>query len=422
MKNNTEVKRIIETLSDNELLDLESRLSFNFFWEMANSDLSSPGYGLCRDRYPDNTEIASIASVGFALSALVVGVERNWITWQEGYSRALGTINTMLRLQIPEMGYFTYHFVDIKTGKRWTDCEVSIIDSAIVVNGALCAGEYFGGDIKLKAKELYENIDWSWYADREKRQFYMGYDPVRGFSGHWDVYAEQLMLYTLAASAPTKPVDDEIDLYNNFIRSKSSYRELPPFIHSWFGSLFTHQLSFIWDDYRNKIDKNGIDWWENSITATKSNIAYCVDMHKDFKTYGINSWGLTACDGPNGYNGSYGAVPNGSNSKQNTSDGTVPPSGVAGSIVFTPKEAIDSLRNFYENYDGKIFGKYGFIDGFNLDCTESGWFASSFIGINKGITLLMIENYRTGLIWKLMNQNKYIQDGFEKLGITNKNI
>lgn len=228
--------------------------------------------------------MASVASVGFALSAIPIGIERGWITPEEGYDRALGSINTMLTLQLPDEGYFMYHWINMETGERWPGSEISVIDSAIAINGAICAGEYFGGEVKEKAEERYSNVNWSWYVDTDKKQFYMGYDPVTGFSGHWDFYAEQLQMYALTAAAPTKPVDPNLDLYNNFTRHYGTYGSLPPFINSWFGSVFTYQYSFCWFDFKNKMDKNGVDWWRNSTLDTAQNFTGKSDFRFAIKT------------------------------------------------------------------------------------------------------------------------------------------
>lgn len=396
-----------------KLLDLESKKSFEFFWNEANTKKGSAGYGLIRDRAPSAPSISSIASVGFGLTAYVIGVERNWITYDEAYERTLGTLETLLYSAEQEHGHF-YHFLDMRTGGRAWESEVSIIDTAIAINGAIIAGEYFGGEIKDKSMELYERVDWEWYRDPEKNMFYMGYSPETGFSGNWDFYAEQLMLYFLGSASPTHPTNPE--MFYDFQRRQSAYGGYPRFIHSWHGSIFTYQFSHAWFDLRKLQDKKGVDWYENSIIASLASRQYSIDESKNFDTLGPNSWGMTASDGPNGYNGHYGAVPNGYNNDAHYMDGTIPPAGAAGSIVFTPQESIAALNHYYKNYP-KLWGKYGFMDAYNLDVNPD-WYATDVIGINKGITLLMIENFRTGLIWDLFMKNEYVQSGMKKVGLT----
>ena len=180
------------------------------------------------------------------------------------------------------------------------------------------------------------------------------------------------------------------------------------------GTLFTYQFSHAWIDFRDRKDDNGIDWFENSKKATLANRIYCIKNKDRFKTFNENSWGLTACVGPNGYSGGYGAIPALADvDKQN--DGTVSPCGPIGSIVFTPELSIKALENFYNNYP-KLWGKYGFIDGYNLENGE--WYSKEVIGIDKGISMMMIENYFTGLIWKYFMKNRYVIKGLELLGFT----
>lgn len=399
-------KSQIKPLTGNEeILELESRKSFDFFWLEANIDKKSPGYGLIRDRAPGGSDIASIASVGYGLSALTIGVERQWVTREEGYERALGTLNTLLNNAQQEKGFF-YHFINMNTGKREWNSEVSVIDTAIAICGAINAGEYFGGEVKVKAEEVYKRVDWTWYRNPKTNQFYMGYTPERGFFGAWDMTAEQFMMYFLGAGSPTHPVPG--DMFYAFSRPSKSYGFYPAYISSPAGSIFTYQFSHAWFDLRNKVDKNGVNWWGNSVLASLASRQYSIDNSSYYKTFGENSWGVTASDGPKGYSGAYGM-----NSSEN--DGTIPPCGAAGSIVFTPKESIDALNYYYKNHE-KLWGKYGFKDAYNIDVSPA-WYDTDYIGIDKGITLLMIENYRTGLIWKYTMKNKYVQEGMKKAGL-----
>lgn len=407
------------TISNEDLLELESRLSFMFFWEEANINPESPGYGLIRDRAPGGQDICSIASVGYGLTGLVIAAERGWISKSHAKERALGTLHTLLYNAEHINGFF-YHFIDMETAKRAHQSEVSVIDTAIAICGAITIGEYFGAEIKEAAHKLYERVNWEWYRNPETNQFYMGYTPERGHWASWDMYAEQFMMYFLAIASPTHPVNKEI--FYDFKRQTGSYGGLPPFIYTWVGSLFTFQFSHAWFDLRNKVDLENVDWWENSITATRTHRQYCIDESKNFKTFGARSWGLTACDGPFGYRGNYGAPPSGKNSAndQHKPDGTVPPAGAIGSIVFTPDEVLDAMQYYY-NEQPKLWGKYGFQDAYNLD-VEPAWYGKDVIGIDKGISLLMLENYRTGLVWKYFMKNEYVQKGLKMAGFIKKSI
>jgi hypothetical protein len=395
---------------EDPLLELESRKSFEFFWKEANTDKQSPGYGLIRDRAPGNPELSSVASVGFGLTALTIGAERGWVTKEEAYERVLGTLNTLLIHAAHENGFF-YHFLNMSDASRSGTSEVSIIDTALALNGVIAASEYFQGKVAVKGEEIYRRVNWEWYRDPERNQFHMGYSPENGFSGWWDFYAEQLTVYMLAAASPTYPTDP--GMFYSFTRDVKSYGDGEPFIHSWFGSLFTHQFSHAWFDFRNKTDKEGVDWWKNSVNASVANRKYAIDQAAVYPSLGVNEWGFTASDGPNGYEGRYGAAPSGVNNDQHFVDGTVSPAGAAGSIVFTPEESLTALHYYKTLPD--LWGTYGFKDAFNLE-NSPAWYDSDVIGIDKGITLLMIENYRTGFVWKQYMNNKYIKQAVNKIG------
>ncbi len=392
-----------------DILMLESKRSFDFFWQAANTDLLSKGYGLIRDRAPSSPEVASIASVGFGLTAIVIGIERGWITYNDGLERVRGTLNTLLNNLEHQHGFY-YHFLNINTGEHLPWSEVSVIDTAIAICGVITAGEYFQGEVKEIATKIYERVDWQWYVDPKTKQFYMGYNEKEGHFGRWDHYAEQFMMYILGAASPTYPISPE--MFYLFERWIGYYAGIGPIIHSMQGALFVYQFSHAWFDFRDKVDQNGVDWFNNSKLATIANRQFCIDHAHLAKTFGENSWGLTACDGPNGYSGQYGAKPN--KEKIDFLDSTIPPCGAAGSIVFTPEESIRALNHYYNNYP-ELWGKYGFQDAYNLDVTPP-WFAQDVIGIDKGITLLMIENYLSGLVWKIFMNNSYVQKGMELIG------
>ena len=399
--------RLLKRYGD-KLLEKELKASYRFFIKEANVDLKSEGYGLIKDKDMYADEIASIASVGYGLAALAIGCNRNWISYPEAYKRVSKTLDTFLNVVEGKNGFF-YHFVNMDTGKREWDCEISIIDTAIFICGAILAGEFFQGRIKQKAEELYRRVNWEWYRNKENNYFYMGYKPETGFWGHWDMYAEQLMLYVLGVASPTYPISKT--MYDDMKKETSTYEE--DIIYTYCGTLFTYQFSHAWIDFRDRKDENGIDWFENSKKATIANRLYCIKNKDRFKTFGENSWGLTACLGPNGYSGGYGAMPALADLDQQN-DGTVSPCGAVGSIVFTPELSMKALENFYNHYP-KLWGKYGFIDGYNLENGE--WYSKEVIGIDKGISMIMIENYLSQFIWRQFMKNEYVQKGLEMLNI-----
>ncbi|MDF2699477.1 MAG: hypothetical protein K0Q49_1033 [Haloplasmataceae bacterium] len=395
-----------------EAILTEMQGSFNFFWEAANTDKLSPGYGLVRDRYPGSPNLASIASVGFGLTAIPVGVENGWITREEGEERALGTLKTFENMVHIE-GFY-YHFVTLNTGVRAGTSEISVIDTGLFIAGAILVGEYFGGVVKEKAELLYERVNWNWYIDPTRNMFYMGYypDQTPNFRGHWDFYAEQLILYVLGAGAPKEEYRIDQSVYYTFNRRIASYGGGEPIINSWFGSLFTYQYSHSWVDFRNIEDKNGVNWFENSVNATIANRQYAIDTKNIFKTFGENSWGMTASDGPKGYSGLYGSKPSGFSDDAHKNDGTIPPSGAIGSIVFLPDQVKNAIM-YFETIEG-LKGRYGYKDAYNFE-SSTPWIAKDVIGINKGVTLLMLQNYQNELIWDYFMRNEYVQNGLEYL-------
>jgi hypothetical protein len=298
--------------------------------------------------------------------------------------------------------------VDIESGKRVWESEVSSIDTSILLLGVLSVGQYFGGEIEVKARQIYDAVNWPWFLDDNRQMFYMAYRPEKGFEGHWDFYAEQLMMYILAAGSVTHPVD-EVPYYT-FTRHVASYGDGEPFIHSWFGSLFTYQYSHAWIDFRDYVDREGVNWFDNSIKASLAQYNFAVDMDSKYETLGPNAWGLTACDGPNGYNGRYGAPPSGFDNQQHYVDDTIAPCAAIASMIFTPKQSGQALQNYASIPELK--GKYGFYDAYNL--TED-WFDSDVIGIDKGITLLMLANAENNFVYEIMMQNETILNGLSKL-------
>ena len=409
------VKKEFLNMNAKQILELEAKGCFDFFWNEANNDPNSPGYGLIRDN--DVTQkMASIASVGYGLSAIVIGVERGWITREQGEERVLGTLATFWNNAEHIEGFF-YHFLDMDTALKFEanyDC-ASIIDTAIFINGAITAAEYFGGEIAEITKAIYERINWSVYHDVENNYFYMGYHEGTGGFGAWDMYAEQLMQYILGIGSPTNPVPAKI--YDGFIRDLVTYDDYE-FYDSPGGPLFIHQFSHAWYDFENTVDKDGVNWFDNSVKATLAQRQYSKDNPRGFKTYSEKSWGANACQGPFGYR-AYGTPPF-SRGHADEQDGTVAPAAPAASIIFTPKESIEALEYFY-NEVPQLRSKYGFLSSYNLDVEqETGhkvWVADRVIGIEKGPTLMMIDSYQNDkFIQKLYMQNEFVKRGAELIG------
>lgn len=389
----------------------EARLSFDFFWHEANIDPNSEGFGLIRDNtHPDFANMSSIASVGFGLAAYVIGVERSWVSYEEALFRSIGTMKTFYDHADHTDGFF-YHFLEMDTAKKYGehyDC-ASIIDTAIFLNGAIVASEYFGGEVKTYFEKIYARVNWQKYYDEKRNVFYMGYDEETGGFGQWDMYAEQLMQYILSAASPTYPVSEKA--YQGFSRKPFTYGDFT-FITSPQNALFVHQFTHAFYDFRNVYDQDGINWFDNARKASLAQWQYAQDNPKGMKTYHEHSWGWTACVGPHGYY-AWGSPAYQDGNTDAQDDGTIAPTASTASIVYTPEQSINTLNYFYEKHP-QLIGKYGLLDSYNLD-VEPVYYADRFIGIDKGITLLMYENYRSELIWKLYMKNEYIQKASEKL-------
>ena len=424
IKSNVTLKPVIEEkeeikLSNNNEVNsytLEEEVNcFNFFWE-TQQEAGTKGAGLIPDRYPSNG-LASIASVGYGLSAFAIGVQNEWITFEEGKTRAIMTLENMKNVK--RVNGFYYHFYYEKNGRPAAGSEVSGIDTAIFIIGALSAGEFFGGKVKTLAYDIYNDINWKWYVNPKTHQFYMSYKNDE-HSGKWDTYGEQLMMYFLGAGAPKKEFRTDKKVYDSFVRYKGKYISSNgtkfEFINSWFGSIFTYQFSHAFIDFRNIVDADGVDWFENSITATKCARQYCIDNPEGFSTvtHNKNSWGLTACDTPSGYSGLLGSNPTGfGHNNQTRNDGTVALCGSIGSIPFLPEEVQESIKYYYTFDTRVLVGKYGLLDSYNKE--NNLWVANDVIGIDKGISVVMIENYRTGLIWDCLFDSNFMNRAIDVL-------
>lgn len=391
------------------VMEQEEEACFRFLWENTNFDPNSNGYGLVLDR-SSNPSMCSVASVGYALAGCAIGEYRGYISRGEAKERAKQTLQTLLEHAQQEEGFF-YHFLNMQTAKRYETCEVSVIDTAIAICGALFVGEYFGGEIKELAEQLYLRVNWEWYRNPTTNQFYMEYLPENGYhTGSWNMYAEQLMLYFLGAASKTHPVPS--DMLYQINRQTNLWIGMPSFIMSPANSLFTHQYSHAWFPLKNKVDNLGINWYANSTAATLQARQFCIDTSSVFQTFGENSWGLTACDGPNGYNGGYGANPD------NRNDGTIAFCGAVGSAPFDPESVSHAIAHYYSREE--LVGTYGLMDSYNLE-GSSPKVMKDYLGIDKGISLVMLENARSGLIWKHMSQNIYVREGLRLAGITPAN-
>ena len=282
----------------NTLFELE-RKAFDFFWQEAH-----PETGLIKDRAKnhgaDKYDVCSIAATGFGLAAIPVGVERGWISRKEGEEQAILTLRTFAD-KLPHHHGWIYHFVNWKTGERAWKCEVSSVDTAWLLCGALLAGEYFGGESRALADLIYRRVDFQWMltdgdALPNSKTLCMGWKPETGFvKSRWDTFSEHLALEILALGSPTHPVPAATWL--GWKRNVGEYHG-----HKTFrcGPLFTHQYSHAFIDFRDRKDALGFDYFESARQATLANREFCIAQSGRFKTYGSDVWGLSACDNPDG--------------------------------------------------------------------------------------------------------------------------
>ncbi|MDD3124002.1 MAG: glucoamylase family protein [Candidatus Izemoplasmatales bacterium] len=409
-------------------LEKELYQSFLYFYEEANHDETSLGYGLIRDN-SSKISMASIASVGFGLSAYVIGVENNYISYEEGLRLVIGTFKTFLN-HIDHFNGFYVHYVDMITAKPYKKSEYSTIDTVIFMNGAITCDSYFDEkEVHELFNKLYGRIDFRPFVKEYngKKVFRMAYNPNEGgdYRAHsndpwiyqWHMYAEQLSMYFIAASNDNLTKEESKDLYHGFERNLGSYKEFS-FIYSPTNALFIYQYSHAWFDFSLYVDELGFDWFENSKIASLANREYCIDHQNEYPTLGEHAWGLTACLTPSGYRNQC-VEPNDLNHDEPHVYGVLPPSGAIGSIPFTPSESIEVLVHLSKKYP-EAFQKYGFTDGILNLPDRTNWISSEYIGINKGITVLMIDNYLHKTTWKYYMKHPLIQKAIQKLDFRKK--
>lgn len=403
-------------ITNQALVDSLQHTAFKFFWNEAN-----PSNGLIKDRSTSGSA-CSIASTGFGISAICVGITHGWVGRTEGRDRILTTLNTFWTKPQGSgssgfIGYrgLYYHFLDMNTATRTWDSEVSTIDSALLFGGILDAKEYFAtsdpGDVLVRqlADSIYYRADWNFFRNGNTG-ILMGWKPGTGFGGYgqWIGYNEAMILYILALGSPTHAVPD-----NAWGAWTSGYDWLD--YNGWsfvsFPPLFGHQYSHCWIDFRFIRDAymqgRGITYFENSRRATLAQRDYCVFNPGHYPGYGANLWGLTACDDPYWGYLAHGAPP------AQSDNGTIAPTAPAGSIAFAPDAALLVLQNLYDTYRPQLWGRYGFKDAFNLN---AGWWDTDYLGIDQGPVILMAENYLNAGIWNRFNRNTDIQRGLQHAG------
>jgi hypothetical protein len=428
--------------------DIERR-TFDYFWDTGRLDT-----GLVPDRFPYEEPFASIAAIGFGLTAYPVGVERGWITREQARERTLATLRFFANAPQGEAaagmsghhGFF-YHFLQLEGGRRYASwVEVSSVDTALLLGGVLFAQSWFDADtpeereIRELAERIYRAVDWTW-LQRRGELISMGWTPEKGFIAHdWRGYNEAMIVYLLALGSPTHPV------------APTAWKAwASTYDHSWgdyygqqhlgFGPMFGHQYSHVWVDFRGIRDdymrERGLDYFENSRRATLAQREYAIANPGGFTGYGANEWGITASDGPGRFHQQHahglrtfrGYSARGAGLKDAFDDGTLAPTALLGSLPFAPEVVVPAVEHLQRSYAPQIYGKYGFYDAFNRSFVYDsvalhygkvipgfGWVAHQWLGIDQGPILLMAQNHRNGRVWEVMKRNPHLRRGLQRAG------
>lgn len=409
-------------LSDSALLDLVQRQTFRYFWDFAH-----PVSGMSRERsneaYNYGNEVVTTGGTGFGVMAVIAATERKWIT-RDTAARFLLKMVRFLAKADAYHGVFP-HWLDGATGKTIPfsrkDDGADLVESSFLFQGLLCVRQYFNADnnaekeLRNRINGLWNDIEWDWFTRGGRDVLYWHWSPNNGWAMNFAVrgFNECLIMYVLAAGSERYPVPASVYhkgwAESNFFKNgKKFYGIELPLGFDYGGPLFFSHYSFLGLDPRGLKDRYA-DYWEQNRNHTLINRAYCIDNPMAFKGYGENCWGLTASDTYNGYN-----------AHSPTNDhGTITPTAALSAFPYTPEYSMQALKHFYYDLGDKIWSKYGFVDAFN---ETKNWYAKSHLAIDQGPTIVMIENYRSGLLWNLFMSCPEVQQGLKKLGFESSQI
>lgn len=406
-----------EKLSDDELLTLVQKQTFKYFWDFAH-----PVSGLTRERNNSlrlpNNGVVTFGGSGFGVMAIIVGIEREFITREEGAESMLKILNFLNKDAQHYHGIWP-HWMNGSTGETVSfsrkDDGADLVETSFMFEGLLAAHQYFTKETKEEKQirglinKLWREAEWNFFTKNGEDVLYWHWSPNNGWAMNMPVkgYNECLITYVLAASSPTYPIKESV-YHNGWTNSKTFkngekyYGITLPLGPKFGGPLFFTHYSFMGLDPRGLTDQYA-DYWEQMVNHTLINRQYCIENPNKYVGYGNNCWGLTASDSDTGYS-----------AHSPTNDrGVITPSAAVSAIAYTPKYSMEAIRYFYEELGDKLWGQYGFKDAFNL---SKNWFAESYLGIDQGPIIVMIENYRTQLIWELFMSHPDIKQGLKRLG------
>jgi hypothetical protein len=405
-----------KNLSDSALLDLVQKQTFRYFWDFAH-----PVSGLSRERsnlaYNYGNEVVTTGGTGFGIMGVIVATERKWITRDTAARFLLKMVNFLLKASSYH-GVFP-HWLNGETGKTIPfsrkDDGADLVETSYLFQGLLCARQYFNQDNKTETELrsrigwMWNDIEWNWFTKEGQEILYWHWSPNNGWAMNFPVrgFNECLIMYILAASGEHYPVSPAVYhrgwAESNFFKNgKEFYHIKLPLGFDYGGPLFFSQYSFLGLDPRGLKDRYA-DYWEQNKNHTLINRAYCIDNPKEFKGYGPDAWGLTASDTYNGY----------AAHSPTEDNGTISPTAALSAFPYTPEFSMQALRHFYDKIGDRIWSEYGFTDAYN---ETKNWYATSHLAIDQGPIIVMIENYRTGLLWKLFMSCPEVKNGLKKLG------
>jgi hypothetical protein len=401
--------------SINPLIEKIQKTGFQFFQDFSNFR-SEKGYGLTVD-HTGNLDLASIASTGFALSSYVIGVKNGYISHGDALIKVVGTLKT-LHDNVPHYHGFFAHFLDIHTAERSKKCEYSTIDTALALNGVITVAGYFKEkEVQHLANAILARVDWDHliHLHKGKKRLYMAFNPDAdgdyvngkpGFIHHWSMFAEQLMMYVMYAG--THSQRDALELYESFERKRVQYDDAS-FLSSPGNALFVYQYPLAWLNLKDITDHQGISWFQNVQQAILGHYRLSRDIAKDYPTFGKHYFGLTASYGIQGYQVCE-ALPN-VNHRLHT-DGSVAPNAMIGSLPFQAELSLKAIELLFKE-EHVWDERYGFKNAFNN--VPQRWIAQRYLGIDKGLEMLMANAYLTKDVYDAYHHHPLIKRGMEIL-------